>query len=76
MRLTCKCKMLVLQDVRFFLDHLWVLQASSSLNLKPSVEQRLSSTQQQALYVNRVLLQLLSGRQQSAKDLTLQLAKR
>lgn len=60
----------------FSLDHLWVLQASSSLKLKPSVEQRLSSAQQQALYVNRVLLQLLSGRQQSAKDLTLQLAKR
>ncbi len=52
------------------------LQSSSGLKLKPGVEQRLSVAQQQSLYTNRVLLQLLAGRHQSARDLTQQLLRR
>jgi len=52
------------------------VQSSSGLKLKPGLEQRLSVAQQQRLYTNRVLLQLLAGRHQSARDLTQQLLRR
>lgn len=53
-----------------------VVQGASGLQLKSAVEGRLTTAQQQILYTNRVLLLILAGRIQSAKDVTQRLSRR
>ena len=52
------------------------MQGAAGLQLKPAIDKKLSTVQQQAFYTNRVLLLLLAGRLQSAKDITQGLLRR